>query len=153
MKVQVIKQKTARQAFLDKVFPKGNLDSVVKTCDLTFAEFNKLWLKTTGKIRTGNQYDNMNTRNYLVAKNGNGEIVGNTITDEKDYGWVFHYARACGNTSKTLEVKPLDTSAKTIVRTFFSYGSELNGEHIIAKVSDCGCFVTVFKTKNHFWVR
>lgn len=153
MKVEVIKQKTARQAFLEKMFPKGNLDAVTKTCELTFEEFNALWLKTGGKVRLGNQYSNMNKRNYLVAEDENGNVLGNTVTDEKDYGWVFHHARACGNIEKSYAVKPLSNLTKRICRDFYSYGNENNGIHVVAQVSDCGNFVTVFKTKNHFWIR
>lgn len=153
MKVEVIKNKSARKVELAKLFPNNNLDYVSKTCEVTFEEFNNLWMNTTGKNRTGNQYSNMNKRNFLVAEDENGNVLGDTVTDEKDYGWVLHHAKACGNTEKSYAVKPLSSLTKRICRDFYSYGNENNGIHVVAQVSDCGNFVTVFKTKNHFWIR
>lgn len=153
MKVEVIKP--ARKNALKTLFPKGNLDCVTRTCEISVNEFAQLWANTEGFAKVGNQFSNMNSFDYLFAIDEEQlnpyadlytQALCDTITETQDFGWVTHSAKACGNSSRKTETKPLNKSFTAVCRRKFKYGSSDNCQKVIARKSACGNFVTVFKS-------
>ena len=153
MKVEVIKP--ARKNALKTLFPKGNLDCVTRTCEISVNEFESLWLKTGGIANVGNQYSNMNSFDYLFAIDEEQlnpyadlytQALCDTVTKIADFGWVFHHAKASSKKVCETQTTPLNKSFTAVYRRKFKYGSSDNCQKVIARKSACGNFVTVFKS-------
>lgn len=153
MKAKVVKIISPRQAFLNRVFPKNNLDVVTQTCDVTVEEFEKLWLNTGGFKDVGHQYSNMNSYDYLVATDAEYQFgynlieLSNTVTDYREGNWVTYFAQAGKKIHRTkTKADELNKDFNVCYRRKFKYGNKDNGTKIVARRSKCGKYVTVFRT-------
>lgn len=153
MQVKVIKKESPRKAFINRVFPKGNLDVVTKTCDITVAEFKKLWSNTGGHKNVGHQYSNMSEYDYVFAmdceyKEGYYNLeLSNTVTDYREGNWATYFAQAGKKIHRTkTKADELNKGFSICYRRKFKYGRKDNGIYVVARRSKCGNFVTVFRT-------
>lgn len=147
------------------------LRNVNKISHITTNELNNAWLKSDGRISTGAQFSNMDSRDYcvLLSQEQYDEMITDTYgaahylsrlrwRDKEvqtdlgtvfDAGYVAYNAPKCENTNEVQTRKPLELPEGfkgVIVRDYYKYGSTSVKKpvQVVARISND--YVTVFPT-------